>query len=96
MAQSYQQVSKIITEDLKRLKKLGIENVSSYYKNKKVSHRAIDIQKYYFKRQSRFPEKYERLYFNTNGAPPSSKTLSEILFDFKCYGILDFEGNILI
>jgi len=82
--QTYQEVSKIIQEDLKRFKKLGIESLGE-----------IDIQDCFFKRKKRHPEKYERLTFNTNGPEPLSKDLIDILMDFRVCGILYDKYNII-
>jgi hypothetical protein len=75
--QSFQEVSKIMQEDIIRLKKKGLEALDD-----------IDFQGYFFKRKQRYPEKYERLTFDTNGHKPYSKDVSEIINTFSTAGIL--------
>lgn len=76
--QTYQEVSKIVLEGLKDLSKHIDLNISE-----------IAIQDYFFNKKNENPEKYERLFFDTNGHSPYSKDLSDILFDFKLAGIID-------
>jgi hypothetical protein len=75
--QSIQDVSKIMEEDLKRLKGVGIKALDD-----------LDVQNYFFKRKQKHPEKYERLTFDTNSHKPYSKDVSEIINSFSTAGIL--------
>ena len=84
MKQSYQEISEIVAKDLKRLRKLGIETLSR-----------VDIQRCFFIRKNKHPEKYERLMFDTNGHEPYSKDLSSILTDFRICGILETRYDII-
>ena len=75
--QSYQEVSKIMEQDIKRLKKRGLDSLDNF-----------DVQSYFFKRKQRYPEKYQRLDFNTNGHKPYSEDVDQIIRDFLIIGIL--------
>lgn len=90
MTQSYQEVSKIIVENLVGLKRLGVNNLNKI-KTKECSG---DYQDYFFYRKSKHPEKYERLMFDTNGPEPYCGDLGEIIISFIICGFLDFEKNI--
>ncbi len=72
--QSYQEVSKIMEEDLKRFKKLGLQALDD-----------IDVQYCFSKRHQRHPERYERLHFNSEDY---SETVPRIISDFLSAGIL--------
>ena len=83
--QTYQEVSKIMIEDLKRLKKQkGIETLGGF-----------DYQRYFFYKKQQHPEKYERLIFDTNGAEPFSNDIERILYDFRVCEILYNKIDIL-
>jgi hypothetical protein len=87
--QSYQEVSKVIQVDLKNLRvKMGFDTLGEV--NEK-----INVQKYFFTRKTKYPENYERLTFDTNGAEPFSKDLESILSDFRTCGILQTKYDIL-
>lgn len=74
MRQSYQVVSRIMQEDIKRFKKLGLEALDD-----------IDIQYCFSVRKKRHPEKYQRLNFDNEGY---SKEVLQIISDFLSSGIL--------
>jgi hypothetical protein len=87
--QTYQEVSKVIERDLMDLRiKMGFDTLGEV--DKKIS-----VQKYFFERKTRYPDKYERLTFDTNGPEPFSKDLSSIIQDFRVCGILKTKYDIL-
>ena len=89
MEQTYQEVAKIVAEDLKKLRtSRGFDTLGEV--NKK-----LNVQKYFYDLKSKYPEKYERLMFDTNGHEPFSKDLEEILSDFRVCGILKTKYDIL-
>jgi len=80
MGQSYQEVSRVILEELMvNPVDFRKENPHIYFYNLKLEN----------------PEKYERLVFDTNGYEPYSKDLSSIFMDYKLSGFVDFDNNIL-
>ena len=81
MGQTYQELSKIVFEDIK------IWN--------EKSPKWKEVQEYFFKRKQENPERYERLLFDTNGHFPFSKDLSNILLDLKLAKKLDLENNVI-
>jgi hypothetical protein len=83
--QSYQEVSKMIKEDLINLRNEGIETLGE-----------IDVQGYFFDKKKKSPERYERLIFDINGQKPFSKDLSSILNDFRISGILGNKNDIIL
>lgn len=89
--QTYQQVEEIIIDDLRKLKRLGVSNLNKI----NLKEYQGGYQKYFFYRKNKHPEKYERLWFNTNGHEPFCGDLSSIIMDFKICGILDCENNII-
>jgi len=80
MDQSYQEVSRVILEELMvnpvDFKK---ENSHIYFYNLKMKH----------------PEKYEGLTFDTNGHEPYCEDLSSIFMEYKISAFMDFDNNIL-
>ena len=80
MAQSYQQVSKVILREL-------MEN--------SVDFRKTNIQKYFYNLKDKTPKNYERIFFDKNGHEPYSKDLSFILDDFKNCGFTDSDDKII-
>jgi hypothetical protein len=84
ITQSYQEVSKVIAEDLRRLKKFGVETLGE-----------IDVQRCFYIKRQKHPIKYGRLGFDTNGPEPYSEDLSSILDDFRVCGILRTKYDIL-
>ena len=80
MDQSYQEVSRIILEELiKNPVDFKKENNQTYFYNLKLEN----------------SKKYERLFFDTNGHEPFSEDLSSIFMDFKICGFLDFDNKII-
>lgn len=77
--QSYQDVSKVILEELVL---------------EPVDFKKVNYQKYFYDLKTKEPEKYKRLAFDTNGAEPYSEDLSSIFFDFLLCGFVDFHKNI--
>jgi hypothetical protein len=77
--QSYQDVSKIILEELVL---------------EPVDFKKVDYQKYFYELKIKEPEKYERLTFDTNGVEPYSEDLSQIFFDYLLCGFVDLHKNI--
>lgn len=69
MSQSYQEVSKIIKVDLKRLS------------NKKLNE--INFQEYFYEKQNKNPKRYERIVFDTNSEEPYSSALARILSSLR-------------
>ena len=92
MTQSYQQVFRILKEDLLELKSKGIHDLNNF----RIGESSFDYQVYFFNRKKVYPEKYERIKFDTNSHKPFSKDLASIMFDFKLCGFLDYENNILL
>jgi len=92
MGQSYQEVSRVILEDLLELYKLGVTNLN------KINLKEFkgDFQDYIFYKQNKTPQRYEKLVFNKNMAEPSCRDLGRILGDFMLDGCLDYERNIQI
>ena len=78
--QTYQEVSKVILEEL-------VKNP--------VDFKEVNYQIYFHDLKLKCPEKYEALRFDINGHEPFSKELSGIFIDFKICGFTDYEGNIL-
>jgi hypothetical protein len=90
MKQSYQELSRVIARDLVGLSKLGVKNTNKI----NIKEFQGDHQGYFFYRKNKFPDKYGRLAFDTNGHTPYSKDLGEIMMDFIICGFLDYEKNI--
>ena len=42
-----------------------------------------NIQNYFFKLKEKYPDRFQRLMFDTNGGKPFSEDLEDILFDLK-------------
>lgn len=82
--QTYQELTKVIIEDLKKLKEEGIEGLGE-----------IDSDIYFFEKKKKNPERYERLNFDTNGHKPFSKDLSSILSDLRTCGVLITKYDII-
>jgi hypothetical protein len=90
--QSYQQVFRVLKEDLIELKSKGVSNLNKF----KIGESFYDYQRYIFSMKQVWPEKYERISFDFNGHEPFSKDLASIIFDFKLCGYLDYENNIIL
>lgn len=87
--QSYQELSKVIAKDLKKLRtSMGFDTLGEVDKK-------LNVQKYFFERKTRYSDEYERLTFDTNGHEPFSKDLSSIIQDFRTCGILKTKYDIL-
>jgi hypothetical protein len=69
--QSYQEVYKVIEEDVIRLG------------NKKLNEISKDYHEYFYKLKQEKPDRYERLTFDTNGHKPYSSDLECILTDLR-------------
>jgi hypothetical protein len=82
--QTYQEVLIVISEDLKRLKKRGVETLLD-----------MDVQRYFFKMKEKHPDRYERLTFDTNGHQPYSEDLSDVLTNLRACGILETKYDII-
>ena len=80
--QTYQEVSRIMQEDIKRFKKLGLEALDD-----------IDIQYCFNVRKKRHPERYKRLNFNNESY---SKEVQEIISDFLSSGILKTKYYLIV
>jgi hypothetical protein len=80
MWQSYQEVSRIILEEL-------VNNPREF--------QGLEHHQYFFDLKNKYPEKYKRLFFNVNGSIPYSKDLSDIFMDFKVCGFMDYKNNII-
>ncbi len=87
--QTYQEVTKVIIWDLKKLRtSMGFDTLGEVDK-------ALNVQKHFYNLKSKYPNKYERLTFDTNGHEPFSKDLEEILSDLRVCGILKTKYDIL-
>lgn len=82
MAQSYQEVSIHVREEITT-------------KFVRITPQP-DVQKYFFELKQQDPSKYERLGFDTNGAEPYSKTLSDIIFDMVLCGDIYHNWNKIV
>jgi hypothetical protein len=81
VGQSYQEVSRVILEELVR---------------NPVKFKDLEHHKYFYYLKMKEPKKYERLTFDTNGGTPYSRDLSEIFLDFKTCGLISYNNLILL
>jgi hypothetical protein len=83
--QTYQEVSRVIAQDLIGLYRLGIKNLN------KINLKEFkgEYQNYFYHRKNKHPKLYERLIFDTNGFTPYSKDLGSILDNFVVSGFLE-------
>jgi hypothetical protein len=79
--QTYQQVSKVILEEL-------VANP--------VSFKKVDYHEYFYNLKIKNPEKYERLGFDTNGGTVYCKDLSSIFMDFMICGFMNYDRTPLL
>ena len=79
--QFYQQVSKVILEEI-------VLNPIDFKKN--------DYQAYFYKLKGKEPEKYKRLTFDTNRAEPYCKDLSRIFDNLFLCGFIDLDRNLIV
>jgi hypothetical protein len=79
--QTYQEVSKIILEEL-------VLNPVDFKKK--------DYQEYFYNLKIKEPEKYERLTFDTNSHKPYSEDLTDIFVNFFLCGFIDLDKNIIM
>jgi len=83
--QSYQEVSDIIERNLLGLYKLGVRELNEI----NLKECKGDYHDYFFYRKNKYPKKYERLMFDTNGHKPFCEDLGQIMMDFILCGFLD-------
>lgn len=88
--QTYQEVSRIIMQNLIGLYKLGVKNLNKI----NLKECKGDYHDYFFYRKNKYPERYERLMFDTNGHKPYSKDLGSIMDDFIVCGFVEPGKNI--
>ncbi len=88
--QTYQEVSRIIMQDLIGLYKLGVRNLNKI----NINECKGDYHDYFFYRKDKLPEKYKRLMFDTNGHKPFSRDLGSIMDDFVVCGFIEPGKNI--
>ena len=69
--QTYQEVSKVIEIDLR---KIG---------NKRLNEISKDFQEYFYNLKQENPNRYERLTFNVNDGKPHSSDLEDILGELR-------------
>ena len=81
MTQSYQEVSREVRKELIHMVKITPQP---------------DVQKYFFELKQQDPSRFERLGFDTNGAEPYSKTLSDIIFDMVLCGDIYHNWNKIV
>jgi hypothetical protein len=73
--QSYQELFKIVGNDLIKLGNKKLNEVGEdYYQY---------FQNYFYEAKLKNPKRYERMFFDTNGHQPFSEELDCILKDFK-------------
>ncbi|MEK6833143.1 MAG: hypothetical protein AABY32_03775 [Nanoarchaeota archaeon] len=81
LKQSYQEVSKVILEEL-------VLNP--------VDFKKTNPQIYFYDLKLKHPEDYGGLIFDINGHEPYSKDLNSIFMDFKICGFMDFDNNMVM
>jgi len=69
--QSYQEIFKIIKEDLASLSNNELNKIKD------------NFQEYFHNKQKENPKRYERLNFNTNGPEPSCRDLEDMLSELR-------------
>jgi len=79
--QTYQEVSKVILEEL-------VKNP--------VVFKGLEHHQYFYDLKIKYPKRYERLIFDTNGSEPYCKDLANIFMDFKICGFMDYNNTPLL
>ena len=77
--QSYQEVSKQVSEEIFKLK----------------DKRKINYQQYFFELSKKESARFERLFYDENGQAPFSEDLESILFDLRMSGNLQEEYKLI-